>query len=171
MIQTELARELHIDRFGVEAVLFKALDDFMAEQKYSQDSLIEVLHRGQEMFGYLREDVLRYVADRLAVPLARVYGVATFYHLFHLNPRGKYEIMVCQGTACYVRGADRIIQALENQLDIKMGETTNDGLFTLCSARCIGACGIAPAVKVGNDVHGKVEAKRVRRMLRKYDAK
>ncbi|MCC7491763.1 MAG: NADH-quinone oxidoreductase subunit NuoE [Fimbriimonadaceae bacterium] len=171
MVQSDLARELDIDRFGVEAVLFKALDDFMAEQQYSPDSLIEVLHRGQEMFGYLREDVLKYVARKLSVPLARVYGVATFYHLFHLKPHGKYEILVCMGTACYVRGAERIISALESQLGVKMGETTNDGLFTLICARCIGACGIAPAVKVGTDVHGKVEAKKVRRMLRKYEGK
>ncbi len=171
MVQSDLARELSIDRFGVEAALFKTLDDFMADLDYSPDSLIEALHRAQEMFGYLREDVLRYVAKKLAVPLAQAYGVATFYHLFHLKPRGKYEVLVCMGTACYVRGAERIISALESQLGVKMGETTSDGMFTLVSARCIGACGIAPAVKVGADVHGKVEAKRVRRILRKYEGK
>ncbi len=171
MVQAELARGLDIDRCGVEAVLFKALDDFMAEQDYSPDSLIEVLHRAQEMFGFLREDVQRYVARRMAVPLSRVYGVATFYHLFHLKPKGKYEVLVCMGTACYVRGAERIISALEQQLNVKMGETTNDGMFTLTCARCIGACGIAPAVKVGTDVHGKMEAKKVRRVLRKYSGK
>jgi NADH-quinone oxidoreductase E subunit len=168
MAETQLATGLSIDRFGVEAVMFKALDECIDAHHGAPDSLIEVLHRAQEMFGYLREDVLRYVAKRLGVPLARVYGVATFYHLFHLKPKGKYEIQVCAGTACYVRGADRIINALEKHLGIAMGETTSDGNFTLSCARCIGACGIAPAVKVGSDVHGKVESKRVSRMLRKY---
>jgi NADH:ubiquinone oxidoreductase subunit E len=168
MVQTDLARDVNIDRFGVEAALFKTLDDFMAQQQYSPDSLIEVLHRAQEMFGYLREDVMQHVARKLAVPLARVYGVATFYHLFHLKPRGKYEILVCMGTACYVRGAERIINSLEKQLGVKMGETTSDGMFTINAARCIGACGIAPAMRIANDVHGRVESKKVRRILRDY---
>ncbi len=157
-----------VQKFGAEEVVFKALDDFIASREYSPDSLIEVLHRAQEMFGYLRNDVLEHVADRLKIPLARVFGVATFYHLFHLKPKGKYEIHVCTGTACYVRGADRLINALVKELGVKLDETTTDGLFTLCNARCIGSCGLAPAMMIGEDVYGRVEPKNVRRVLRKY---
>ncbi|HAZ64476.1 MAG TPA: NADH-quinone oxidoreductase subunit NuoE [Armatimonadetes bacterium] len=154
--------------WGTEQALFAALDDYIDTHDAAPDSLIEVLHRAQEMFGYLRQDVLVHVAKRLSLPEARVYGVATFYHLFSLKPRGKYEILVCMGTACYVRGAEALVNALEKQLDVEMGDTTADGLFTLSAARCIGACGIAPAMRIGNDVHGKVESKHVRRILRAY---
>lgn len=160
--------EMVSSKFGIEQALFNALDDYIESHDAAPDSLIEVLHRAQEMFGYLRNDVLTHVAKRLALPASRVYGVATFYHLFHLKPRGKYEILVCMGTACYVRGAEGLINALEKQLDVKMGETTSDGMYTLNAARCIGACGIAPAMRIANDVHGKVESKHVRRILRNY---
>jgi len=159
---------LMVGKFGAEAAMFQALDDFIATQQASPDSLIEVLHRAQEMFGFLRNDVLEHVADKLNTPLARVYGVATFYHLFHLKPQGKHQIHVCTGTACYVRGADRLIQALEKELGVKLDETTTDGLFTLCNARCIGSCGLAPAMMIGEDVYGRVEPKAVKRVLRKY---
>jgi len=160
--------EMVSSKFGIEQALFNALDDYIDSHDAAPDSLIEVLHRAQEMFGYLRNDVLTHVAKRLSLPASRVYGVATFYHLFHLKPRGKYEILVCMGTACYVRGAEGLINALEKQLDVKMGETTTDGMFTLNAARCIGACGIAPAMRIANDVHGKVESKHIRRILRNY---
>jgi NADH:ubiquinone oxidoreductase subunit E len=155
-------------KFGIEQALFKALDEYIDSHEAAPDSLIEVLHRAQEMFGYLRNDVMDHVAKRLALPASRVYGVATFYHLFHLKPHGKWEILVCMGTACYVRGAEGVVNALEKTLDVKMGETSSDGLFTLNAARCIGACGIAPAMRIGNDVHGKVESKRIKRILRNY---
>lgn len=155
-------------KFGIEAALFRTLDEFIATQNHSPDSLIEVLHRAQEIFGYLRNDVLAHVASRLHLPLARVYGVATFYHLFHLKPKGKYEIHVCTGTACYVRGADRVIRSLVKELGVNLDETTSDGLFTLCNARCIGSCGLAPAMMIDKDVHGRVDPKKVRRILRNY---
>ncbi len=154
--------------FGFEQAMYRALDEFVESQAGSPDSLIEVLHRAQEMFGYLRNDVLEYVADALALPLAKVYGVATFYHLFHLKPKGKYQIHVCTGTACYVRGADRLIAQLQKELGVKLDETTADGLFTLCDARCIGSCGLAPAMMIEEDVYGRVEPKRIKRVLRKY---
>lgn len=164
MVQSDLLQQ----KFGVEAQLYATLDEYIASQDYSPDSLIEVLHRAQEMFGYLRNDVLEHVARRLHLPLARVYGVATFYHLFHLKPRGKYQIHVCTGTACYVRGADRLIHALTKQLGVNLDETTSDGLFTLCDARCIGSCGLAPAMMIEGDVYGRVEPKGVRKILRNY---
>lgn len=161
-------KALLVGKFGAEQALFNALDEFMDSQDRSPDSLIEVLHRAQEMFGYLRNDVMEYVAKGLNLPLSRVFGVATFYHLFHLKPRGKHQIQVCTGTACYVRGADRLIKQLCKELGIELDETTPDGLFTLSNARCIGSCGLAPAMAINADVHGRVEPKRVKRILRDY---
>lgn len=135
---------------------FKALDITMKRNQYRQDALIEVLHKAQESFGYLEEDVLVYVARGLKLPLSRVYGVATFYHLFSLKPSGAHSCVVCLGTACYVKGSGQVLEALEEKTGIHQGETTPDGQMSLMSARCIGACGIAPAVVFDGTVAGKV---------------
>lgn len=134
---------------------FKQLDITMKRNQYRQDSLIEVLHKAQSAFGYLEEDVLTYVARGLKLPLSRVYGVATFYHLFSLKPNGAHTCVVCMGTACYVKGGGEVIKELEKELEIKIGETTADNQISLMSARCIGACGIAPAVVFDGSVAGK----------------
>ena len=110
------------------------------------DALIEVLHAAQGIFGFLENDLLVYVARKLKLPLSRVYGVATFYHFFTLKPKGEHTCVVCMGTACYVKGADKVIAAVEELAKIKPGETTPDNKVSLLTARCIGACGIAPAV-------------------------
>jgi bidirectional [NiFe] hydrogenase diaphorase subunit len=135
---------------------FKALDITMKRNQYRQDSLIEVLHKAQEAFGYLEEDVLLYIARGLKLPLSRVYGVATFYHLFSLKPSGAHNCVVCLGTACYVKGSGDVLAALEKKTCIHQGETTPDGQMSLLTARCIGACGIAPAVVFDGEVAGKV---------------
>ena len=109
-------------------------------------ALIEALHAAQEAFGFLDEPALHYVGDTLGVPHSRVYGVATFYSFFTLKPQGEHTCVVCMGTACYVKGADKVIAAVEEQARIKPGETTPDNRVSLRTARCIGACGIAPAV-------------------------
>ena len=111
-----------------------------------QDALIEVLHKAQELFGYLEDGLLLLVAARLKLPPSRVYGVATFYHFFTLKPQGAHTCVVCLGTACYVRGSDKILATIESASKIKAGETTTDKQLSLLTARCIGACGIAPAV-------------------------
>ena len=134
---------------------YKRLDITMKRHGYRADALIEVLHVAQEAFGYLEEDVLYYVARRLKLPLARVYGVATFYHLFTLKPSGAHSCVVCLGTACYVKGGGKIQVALEGELSVAMGETTPDGQISLMAARCLGACGIAPAVVYDGAVAGK----------------
>jgi bidirectional [NiFe] hydrogenase diaphorase subunit len=134
---------------------FKVLDATMKRNQYRQDSLIEVLHKAQDAFGYLEDDVLLYVARGLQLPLSRVYGVATFYHLFSLKPAGKHTCVICLGTACYVKGTGKIAADLEEKLGISIGETTQDGEISLMSARCIGACGIAPAVVFDGTVAGK----------------
>jgi bidirectional [NiFe] hydrogenase diaphorase subunit len=125
---------------------FKILEAHMKKHQFKQDALIEVLHKAQELFGYLEDDLLLFVAYKLKLPASRVYGVATFYHFFTLKPKGRHTCVVCMGTACYVRGADKVLAAVEGQAGIKAGETTADNQLSLLTARCIGACGIAPAV-------------------------
>lgn len=125
---------------------FKILEVHMKKHQFRQDALIEVLHKAQELFGFLEDDLLLFVAYKLKLPPSRVYGVATFYHFFTLKPQGEHTCVVCMGTACYVKGADKVIAAVQEQIKIKPGETTADNKVSLLTARCIGACGIAPAV-------------------------
>jgi bidirectional [NiFe] hydrogenase diaphorase subunit len=136
----------------------KVLDITMKRNHYRQDALIEVLHKAQESFGYLEPEVLAYIARGLKLPLSRVYGVATFYHLFSLKPSGAHSCVVCMGTACYVKGANQVIAALEDKLGIEIGETTADGNISLMAARCLGACGIAPSAVFDGAVSGKLSA-------------
>ena len=140
---------------------FASLDATIEKYNHEPTSLIQVLHAAQQMFGYLSADVIRYVASALKLPVSHVYGVVTFYNFFTMVPRGKHQIMVCRGTGCHVRGADQILAALEKELGVKEGETTKDGMFSLMTALCIGACALAPAVSVGDDVFGKLTADKV----------
>lgn len=132
------------------------------------ETLIQVLHRVQELFGYLPDPVLRFVAREMGMPVSRVFGVATFYSFFSRVPLGKHTIQVCAGTACYVRGSGRVLDAFERELSIKAGETTRDGLFSLRVTRCLGACGLAPAVVIGTDVYGFMTPESVPKILNKY---
>jgi len=133
-----------------------------------ESQLIAVLHKVQAEFGYLAEAHLDAVAQLLRVPAAKVAGVASFYHYFRLSPRGKFVINVCLGTACYVKGADRVAQKLMDELGIAFGETSADGVFTLEAARCLGTCGLAPVLMVGDDVHPQVTPDQVPLILEKY---
>ena len=133
---------------------FRILDATVKRHLARQDALIEILHKAQELFGCLAPDVLLYVARTLKLPPSRVYGVATFYHLFTLKPPGKHTCVVCMGTACFVKGADRVLAAVEKEARIKAGETTSDGEVSVLTARCLGACGIAPAVVYDGEVAG-----------------
>jgi bidirectional [NiFe] hydrogenase diaphorase subunit len=112
------------------------------------------MHTAQELFGFLEDDLLLYIAHKLKVPTSRVYGVATFYHFFTLKPHGKHTCVVCMGTACYVKGAGKLVTAIEQLAGVKNGETTEDGTLSLLGARCLGACGIAPAVVLDRAVSG-----------------
>jgi bidirectional [NiFe] hydrogenase diaphorase subunit len=125
---------------------FKILEAHMKKHQFKHDALIEVLHKAQELFGFLEDDLLLFIAHKLKLPASRVYGVATFYHFFTLKPKGVHTCVVCMGTACYVKGADKVLAAVEQEARIKAGETTTDNQVSLLTARCIGACGIAPAV-------------------------
>ena len=125
---------------------FTILNVTMKRHQNAPDSLIEVLHKAQELFGFLDAGVLHYVARGLRLPPSRVYGVATFYHLFTLKPQGEHTCVVCMGTACFVKGADRLLDVVQRRARVKAGETTADRKLSVLTARCIGACGIAPAV-------------------------
>lgn len=147
---------------------YRELSAYIDSIKGLPGPLINVLHRAQEIFGYLPQEVQMFVSQRLGVPASTVYGVVTFYNFFSMTPRGKIVINVCLGTACYVRGADRVVDMFKDQLGIDVGETTADKQFTLSTARCFGACGLAPAVMVNEDVYGNVDRKKVQEIFKKY---
>lgn len=125
---------------------YHLLDRALSRTQYRQDSLIEILHTAQELFGYLSDDLLYYISRNLKLPASKVYGVATFYNFFSLEPKGRHTCTVCLGTACYVKGAANILAALSKDLGIEAGKTTSDGAVSLEAARCLGSCGLAPAV-------------------------
>lgn len=134
----------------------------------TEGALIPVLHGIQSLYGYLPEDVLQVVSEELATPMSEIYGVATFYSLFSLKPKGKYIIRVCMGTACYVKGAQLLLDELSEKLDLKVGMTTEDGKYTLEATRCIGACGLAPALMVNDKVYGRLTKNDIIKILEEY---
>ncbi len=133
---------------------WKMIDVAMRRQGYSPHALIEVLHAVQNAFGYLDDDSMTYVAESLGLPLSKVYGVATFYHLFALKPQGEHTCVVCTGTACYIKGAGDLVDGIKQRFGVRLGETTEDKKLSILSARCIGACSIAPAAVIDGKVHG-----------------
>lgn len=135
---------------------YKELQSYIDSFEDTSGRLIGVLHKAQEIFGYLPRPVQEYVAMAMDLPLAKVYGVVKFYSFFTMSPKGKYPISVCMGTACYVRGAEAIVEALEKKLGIRVGQVTSDGLFSLDTLRCVGACGLAPVMIVAGHVYGRV---------------
>ncbi|MCL2144444.1 MAG: NADH-quinone oxidoreductase subunit NuoE [Endomicrobia bacterium] len=138
-------------------------------KKDNPDSyLIAVLHKAQELYGYLSKETMGFISETMNIPTANIWGVATFYHYFNLAPRGKYVISVCLGTACYVKGASEVMDALKDELKIKEGETTNDMMFTLQEARCLGACGLAPVIMINGKIHGDLNPKKVVEIIKSY---
>lgn len=138
----------------------------MRQHGYKPNALIETLHTVQETFGYLDETAFKFVAQSLRVPLSRVYGVATFYHFFNLTPPGEHTCVVCTGTACFIKGANDILDTLQQKLGIKAGETTPDGKMTVYPARCVGACGLAPVVIFDGKFAGKLDSESVMKKVR-----
>lgn len=136
--------------------------------KNERSNLIPILQDIQDKYGYLSEFSLQEVADYLGIPLSRVYGVATFYNQFRLKPLGKHVIRICRGTACHVKNSANILQALENELKIKAGETTRDKMFTIETVACIGACSIAPVISVNDEYYGRLIVKDVPKIINKY---
>ena len=145
------------------------LDAIIAKYADTRGALIPVLHEAQELYGYLPLEVQRVIAAKLDIPLAEVYGVVSFYTQFSINPKGKYRINVCMGTACYVKGANDILDKFRTRLSVDVGECTDDGKFSLDACRCIGACGLAPVVTINDEVFGKLAADDVDGILDKYE--
>src|SRR5689334_23387404 len=147
---------------------WKLVDATIRRQGQHARGLIETLHTVQEAFGYLDEQALRYVAASLRVPLSRAYGVATFYHFFTLKPAGELTCVVCMGTACYIKGAPQLLDAVQRDLGVGPGQTTRDGQVSVLTARCLGSCGLAPAVVYDKDVAGKVTAQELRDRIARW---
>lgn len=143
-----------------------SIKEVVAEAGRSQGSLIPVLQKAQDKFGYLSTDTLKGISSELDIPLSDIYGVVTFYSQFRLKPRGKYIIKVCHGTACHVGGSERISDTLEDELKISDGETTHDGRFTLERVACLGCCSLAPCIMINNETYGRLTAEKARGIIR-----
>jgi len=149
--------------------LYNKLTEFIDELPEKEGALILVLHKAQEIFGYLPKEVQIFIGKKLNIPVSQIYGVVSFYSFFTMIPKGKYPISVCLGTACYVRGADKVLEAFKKELGIEVGETTADGKFSLDALRCVGACGLAPVALVGDKVYGRINSEDdVKKILSEY---
>ena len=140
-------------------------------EKFHNDpgELIAILHGCQAALGYLPEPVQRIIAQKLGIPASKVYGVVTFYSFFTMSPKGKHPVSVCLGTACYVRGADKLLEEFKRVLGIDVGETTPDGKFSLDCLRCVGACGLAPVATIGEKVYGRLNPADIKRIISEFD--
>jgi NADH:ubiquinone oxidoreductase subunit E len=156
------------DKIEISVEDMEIMNKIIEEYKDSEGGLVPVLQRANDAYNYLPEPILKYTAEKLNIPLSVVCRVATFYNAFSFEPRGKHIITVCLGTACHVKGAGRVTQTLEDKLGIKKGETTEDMLFTLEAVRCIGCCGLAPVLKVGEEIHGLMSKAKVPELLEMY---
>ena len=146
-----------------------ALQKVIDENKHDKSNLMVVMQKAQDIYGYLPEEVQRHIALSLGIPFSEVYGIATFYAQFQLNPKGEHPVSVCLGTACYVKGSGKIMEKLEEMLGIPSGGITEDLKFSLDATRCIGACGLAPVMTVGDDVYGRLEPNMLKGILAKYN--
>ncbi len=151
---------------------FSELDEFIDSLTDKRGMLIGVLHKAQEIFGYLPKEVQHHVAEKLQIPESNVFGVVTFYSFFTMKPRGKYQIKVCLGTACYVKGGQKISDRVKEELDVTGDEPTPDGLFSVQEVRCLGACSMAPVMLIGErDFYGRLTPDKVRQIIETYKRK
>ena len=144
------------------------LEKYLRENNCEEKDLINVLHFAQSIDGFLSREILHFIAQKLQISFAKVYGVATFYSYFSLEQKGKCVINICLGTACFVKGAEKILDELKSILGIELGETTKDGVFTLDSLRCIGACGLAPVIEIDGQIYGNVKPEEVKEIIEKH---
>lgn len=145
------------------------LDAYIAEHRAEEGCLMPIMQEAQLIYGYLPKEVQIHIAEKLEIPAEEVFGVATFYSMFNLSPKGKYQISVCLGTACYVKGSREVLDKICEILDIQPGECTEDGMFSIEACRCVGACGLAPVMMVnGSDVYGRLKASEVEAIIEKY---
>lgn len=147
----------------------KKIEEICESFRNDPGELINVLHKTQENFGYLPKDVQEVIASKLRISSGKVYGVVTFYSFFTMKPKGLHPISICTGTACYVRGAEKVVDEFKRELNIKVGETTPDGKFSMNCLRCVGACGLAPVVLIGDKVYGRVSPSGVKDILKEYE--
>lgn len=153
---------------GGDDVRDQKLAEVIEKHKNTKGALIPVLHEAQELYGYLPLEIQKKVSEGLNIPLSEVYGVVTFYTQFSLNPKGKYKIQVCMGTACYVKGSGQILDKVKEKLGIDVGQSTEDNNFSLEACRCIGACGLAPVIMINDDVYGRLTPDEIEGILNKY---
>ena len=146
----------------------KKLLEVIEAEKNNPGSLIKILHEAQEIYGYLPIEVQKFISDNTGISLAEIYGVVTFYAQFSLKPKGQYKINVCLGTACFVNGAERILDRLKKELKMDVGDCTEDGKFSLDACRCVGACGLAPVIMINDDCYGRLVPDQVPGILAKY---
>ena len=154
----------------IDEKLNKEIDSILEPYTNSKDNLIPILNEVQVKYGYIPEVAQRKISEYLKLPMAEIYGVITFYSRFTLRPKGKYNISVCLGTACYVKGSQKILDRLKDRLKIEEGETTPDGRFSIEATRCVGACGLAPVFTINNEVHGKATVKMLDEVLDNIEA-
>ena len=144
------------------------LEKIAKKYKNVEGGIISALHEVQDTYGYISSTAQKYLSKELNVPMSEIYGIITFYSRFSLVPKGKYNIQVCMGTACYVKGSEKVLNRFKEKLGIKEGETTSDGKFSIESVRCIGACGLALAIVINEEVYGKMDEKKVDELIEKY---
>jgi NADH-quinone oxidoreductase subunit E/NADP-reducing hydrogenase subunit HndA len=151
-------------------LLYDKLRAVIAERKNLRNPLIEILRNAQEIFGYLPIEVQEFIAQEMNIPASKIYGVVTFYNFFSMKPRGRHTLNICMGTACFVKGAPRLLQMISDELGVEVGETTSDGRFTVSAVRCVGACSLAPVFVIGEDTFGRIETRdKINEILKKYD--
>jgi NADH:ubiquinone oxidoreductase subunit E len=151
-----------------EPIDLAKMDKVLQKYRGQEGALIPILQESQNLYGYLPEEVLRTISQRMKIPMVRIFGVITFYAQFYLNPRGRHVIKSCQGTACHVRGGKRVLEALSRELKVEPGGTTEDGKFSLETVACVGTCFLAPVIMIDRDYFGKLTPKRVPGVLKKY---
>ncbi len=156
---------------NTEDLKLKELKDYIQSVKFKEHPesyLIAILHKSQELYGYLSREIMDEVSLEMGIPSAHIWGVATFYHYFNLQAVGEHTIFICMGTACFVKGADRILETIKKELNIGVGDTTEDNLFTLRQTRCLGACGLAPVMMVDDKIYGELTSQKVIDIIREY---
>lgn len=146
----------------------KKLEEYIDSLPTKEGELINILHEAQDIFGYLPEELQLFISRKLGLTAAKVFGVVTFYSFFTMEPRGKHHISVCMGTACFVKGAEKILSKVKEELKIKDGDSTEDGMFTVDTLRCVGACGLAPVIIIDEKVYGRVKPEDVSAILEEY---
>ncbi len=163
-----MPKEVKLSGYNLDQEKLKKLEDHIDSLEVKEGELINILHEAQDIFGYLPEELQLFISRKLGISAAKVFGVATFYSFFTMEPKGKHVISVCMGTACFVKGAEKILEEFRKRLGIKEGGSTEDGLFTIDTLRCVGACGLAPVVIVDGKVFGRVKVEDVDNIIKEY---